>query len=133
MFIMGCVLLLFAAVAGLAAHRLKGASIEIMKPGSGHHGSILTGEDTPALGGASTARALHMVSYTSAAAGVLFIFASCLTSVSAGQVGVPVIYGSVQPYFIPEGLHTINPFATVKEMSCAARRIPWFPLKAKVR
>jgi regulator of protease activity HflC (stomatin/prohibitin superfamily) len=30
---------------------------------------------------------------------------------------VPVIYGSVQPYIIPEGLHTINPFASVTEMS----------------
>ena len=49
MFIMGCLFLLLAAVAGFAAHRLKGASIEIMKPGSGHHDSFLKGEDSPAL------------------------------------------------------------------------------------
>jgi hypothetical protein len=116
MFITGCLLLLFAVVMGYEAHRLKGSSIEIMKPDSGHHG-ILNDTDAPSLGGAATARALGMVSYLSASAGVLFVIAACLTSVNAGQVGVPVIYGSVQPYFIPEGLHTINPFASVKEMS----------------
>jgi regulator of protease activity HflC (stomatin/prohibitin superfamily) len=117
MFIMGCLFLLFAAISGFAAHRLKGVSIEIMKPGSGHHDSFLKDADAPSFSGPSSARALSMFSLVSAAAGVIFVIASCLTSVGAGQVGVPVIYGSVQPYFIPEGLHTINPFATVKEMS----------------
>ena len=42
---------------------------------------------------------------------------SGLTVVGAGQVGVPVIFGSVQPYSIPEGIHFINPFASVHEMS----------------
>ncbi len=45
-----------------------------------------------------------------------FLF-SCLTFVSAGSVGVPVIFGSVQESYLPEGMHTINPFASVKEMS----------------
>jgi regulator of protease activity HflC (stomatin/prohibitin superfamily) len=116
MFIVGCVFLLLAVAAGFAAHRLKGTSTGITKVDAGRHG-ILGREDIPGVNQDVPARTLSALSFASAAAGVLFISGSCLTSVSAGQVGVPVIYGSVQPYFIPEGLHTINPFAAVKEMS----------------
>ena len=49
-------------------------------------------------------------------AGTFFLL-SCVTSVSAGHVGVPVIFGSVQDYYLTDGIHFINPFASVKEMS----------------
>lgn len=49
-------------------------------------------------------------------AGLLFLL-SCLTTVSAGHVGVPVVFGSVQDYYVAEGIHFINPFASVQQMS----------------
>jgi regulator of protease activity HflC (stomatin/prohibitin superfamily) len=117
MFIVGSLLLLFAIVTGYAAHRLKKTPAGLATLESEHHGGFLKKDAIPGVYPDLPARSLNMVSFASAAAGILLIIASCLTSVSAGQVGVPVIYGSVQPYFIPEGLHPINPFATVKEMS----------------
>jgi regulator of protease activity HflC (stomatin/prohibitin superfamily) len=62
-------------------------------------------------------RALGTASWVMGGFGAVLIALSCFTSVASGQVGVPVIYGSVQPYFIPEGLHAVNPLASVKEMS----------------
>ena len=117
MFIVGSLFLLFAIVTGWAAHRLKRPHGEIATVDSDKHSGFLKHEAIPGVSSELPARTLSMISLASAIGGFLLILASCLTSVSAGQVGVPVIYGSVQPYFIPEGLHPINPFATVKEMS----------------
>ncbi len=117
MFILGCVLLLLAAVTAFAAKRLKGSTSGISKIDSGHRVTYLKGEDGAQMNWAIPARSLVAISWILGATGALLMFSSCLTSVSAGQVGVPVVYGSVQPYFIPEGLHTVNPFASVKEMS----------------
>jgi regulator of protease activity HflC (stomatin/prohibitin superfamily) len=117
MFILGCVLLLLAAVTAFAAKRLKGSTSEISKIDSGHRVAYLKGEDSAHMNWAIPGRSLVAISCVLGATGILLMSSSCLTSVSAGQVGVPVVYGSVQPYFIPEGLHTVNPFASVKEMS----------------
>jgi regulator of protease activity HflC (stomatin/prohibitin superfamily) len=92
------------------------SSIELAKADAGHPSHSLK-EEIPGVSSGFPAHALTIGASASAVTGLLFIIASCITSVSAGQVGVPVIYGSVQPYIIPEGLHTINPFASVTEMS----------------
>jgi regulator of protease activity HflC (stomatin/prohibitin superfamily) len=116
MFILGSLFLLLAVATGVAFRRLKESAKELVKADPAHHGDLVR-EDIPGVNRNLSAHALEVISFVSVVAGVLLVIASCLTSVSAGQVGVPVIYGSVQPYFIPEGLHTINPFASVTEMS----------------
>lgn len=47
---------------------------------------------------------------------VLFIF-SCVTVVKSGHVGVPVTFGVVNNKTIDSGLHFVNPFCHVEEMS----------------
>lgn len=42
---------------------------------------------------------------------------SCVTIVSAGYVGVPVLFGKVQNISLPAGLHFVNPFLNVVQMS----------------
>ena len=110
MFIFGCILIVLAG--GLAVVMRNAGSTELTRSGLGRHGSI----DGAAFGG-SGAAAVRAASLLIAAVGAAIVCGSCFTSVSAGQVGVPVVFGSVQPYFIPEGLHPVNPFANVKEMS----------------
>jgi len=117
MFIFGCLLLLVAIAAAVAAKRFDGSAKEVSRPDGGHRITYLKSDDSPQLDHAIPARTLHAASWILGAAGILSISLSCFASVNAGQVGVPVVYGSVQPYFIPEGLHVINPFASVKEMS----------------
>jgi regulator of protease activity HflC (stomatin/prohibitin superfamily) len=117
MFILGCVFLLLAVISAIAARRLDGSSKQIAKIDSGHHVSYIKDVDVPMASWTIHARTLTGVAWVLGTVGALLMASSCLTSVSAGQVGVPVVYGSVQPYFIAEGLHTVNPFATVKEMS----------------
>jgi regulator of protease activity HflC (stomatin/prohibitin superfamily) len=116
MFIVGCVFLLVALALSIVAHRLKVRSSELAKADAGHPSHSLK-EEMPEVSSGFLVRALSIGPSVSTVTGLLFIVASCVTSVRAGQVGVPVIYGSVQPYIIPEGLHTINPFASVTEMS----------------
>jgi regulator of protease activity HflC (stomatin/prohibitin superfamily) len=49
-------------------------------------------------------------------------FSCCLTSVPAGHRGVVVVFGEVKPDSLTEGLHTVNPFAAVHEMSVQIER-----------
>jgi len=50
-------------------------------------------------------------------AGLIVIISCCFTVVPAGHVGVTVVFGSVNDKSVPEGLHLINPFASVSKMS----------------
>src|ERR1700744_954127 len=113
MFIFGCVLLLFSVVVAFAS---QGSSPGI-KGDSGHRVTLLHGTDSTVLNRLPLAGALRGFQWALAAFAIFLMAFSCFTSVSAGHVGVPVVYGSVQPYFIAEGLHAVNPFASVKEMS----------------
>jgi len=47
---------------------------------------------------------------------IFLIFAS-LTVIPPGHVGVQVIFGKVKKEIIPEGLHSKNPFASIKKMT----------------
>lgn len=42
---------------------------------------------------------------------------SSATAISAGHVGIPVLFGSVQNYTFNEGFHFVNPFISVTQMS----------------
>ncbi len=61
---------------------------------------------------------LGRLSYRAAAAlAVVCALLACLTAVPAGHVGVPVVFGAVQPRPIPEGLHFVNPLADIQTLS----------------
>lgn len=47
----------------------------------------------------------------------VFLVFSCLTVISAGHVGVQVMFGKVRPTTLTEGLNILNPFLSVVEMS----------------
>lgn len=110
MFVFGCILILLAVAAAFASRKLSdsaNAKVDII-----HHGAY--GKSADSFAGLAIVRSAWIIL---AAIGSIMVCTACFTSVSAGQVGVPVVFGSVQPYFIPEGLHPVNPFASVKEMS----------------
>lgn len=48
---------------------------------------------------------------------VITALGSALTQVPAGHVAVPVLFGKVQTYTLPEGLHVVNPLLTFEKMS----------------
>lgn len=49
--------------------------------------------------------------------GTLVLVLSCVCVVKAGNVGVPVLFGSVREYTYPEGIHFVNPFVNIHLMS----------------
>ncbi len=89
MLTIGFVLLVFAAVIGLAAWSGPGRS-------------------------AVVPRALTMAS---AVFGVLALIASGFTQIGAGQVGVATLFGAVDQQPLSQGLHLINPLKSVTQMS----------------
>lgn len=50
-------------------------------------------------------------------AAVIAFIASCVRIVPPGSVGVQVLFGSVRPEALPEGIHLINPFVELELMS----------------
>lgn len=118
MFVFGCVLLILAVIAGVAAKRYVVATGG--RTDSAHR-VMLRGGDSSGFEIPPTSRAMGSVPWLLGSLGALLLCISCFTSVSAGHVGVPVIFGSVQPYFVPEGLHFVNPLASVKEMSARSQ------------
>lgn len=53
----------------------------------------------------------------------LILGGSLLTIVPAGHVGVQVLFGKVYPEVLPEGLHLVNPFVSVKNMTVRTQEI----------
>ncbi len=51
------------------------------------------------------------------ALGAFVVLLSCVTTVPAGHVGIPVVFGAVENRYIPEGMHLVNPFAEVVKLS----------------
>jgi regulator of protease activity HflC (stomatin/prohibitin superfamily) len=109
MFVFGCVLLILAVIAAVAVKRQAGKA-------DGHR-ITLRGGDAGGFDVQGLSKAAGVVPWMFGLPGLLIVLVACFTSVSAGHVGVPVVFGSVQPYSIPEGLHPINPFASVQQMS----------------
>ena len=109
MFVFGCVLLIMAVIAAVVVKGQAG------KLNAGHRITLKGSDASFDMSGLS--RTASVVPWLLALPGLLLVSVACFTSVSAGHVGVPVIFGSVQPYSIPEGLHIVNPFASVQQMS----------------
>lgn len=42
---------------------------------------------------------------------------SCIRTIEAGKVGIPILFGSVQNHKIDPGMHFVNPFISIKQMS----------------
>lgn len=53
----------------------------------------------------------------------LVLLGSMFTIVPAGHVGVQVLFGKVSPEVLPEGLHIINPFISVKNISVRTQEV----------
>jgi prohibitin 1 len=53
----------------------------------------------------------------------LLLGGSMFTIVPAGHVGVQVLFGKVYQEILPEGLHLINPFMTIKNMSIRTQEV----------
>jgi regulator of protease activity HflC (stomatin/prohibitin superfamily) len=117
MFILGCVLLILAAITGVSARRIKASAKDLSTIDMGARSGYVGPDGQIHIGNAIQSKSLGFLSMIFGGIGFVMVAGACFTSVSSGQVGVPVVYGSVQQYVIPEGLHPVNPFATVKEMS----------------
>ena len=115
MFIFGCFVLLLAVAMAIFSRRIQASGTNKLE--STHRISYLKGGEAAGGDRLPGSRVIVGVQWVLGAFGMILMIVACFTSVSAGHVGVPVVFGSVQPYFIPEGLHPVNPFATVKEMS----------------
>jgi len=48
--------------------------------------------------------------------GLIGLLSACFVQIGAGEIGVQVLYGSVQNNVLPSGLHFINPLVTVEHM-----------------
>jgi len=47
---------------------------------------------------------------------VIGVLTACIVQIGAGEIGVQVLYGSVQNNVLPSGLHFINPLVNVVHM-----------------
>lgn len=62
-------------------------------------------------------KAVTLLTFPAVLAAIGAIAVAALVAVPAGHVGVPVLFGRVQSYGLDEGLHVINPFADVTNLS----------------
>jgi regulator of protease activity HflC (stomatin/prohibitin superfamily) len=72
-------------------------------------------------GGAGTAK---LAGYGFMFAGLLLVLASGFTVISVGEVGVKHFLGSVDPDPLEQGVHVINPLASVEKMSVREQGFP---------
>jgi len=115
MFVFGIILLLLTAAFAIAFRKQAfSATANHTDP---HHPHLLKPDGSFDASSSSLSHGFRVAGILVVALALSLMSIACFTSVSAGHVGVPVVFGSVQPQFIPEGLHPINPFATIKEMS----------------
>jgi regulator of protease activity HflC (stomatin/prohibitin superfamily) len=67
-------------------------------------------------------KALRIVAMLLVPIGTLMIFSSAVRMISAGHVGVPVLFGKVQPVALREGINLVNPLYDVVEMNTRVQR-----------
>jgi len=63
-------------------------------------------------------------SYLIMAFGLIVAALNTITMVNVGQVGVEHFLGSVKPVALPQGVHVVNPFATITKMSVREQSFP---------
>jgi regulator of protease activity HflC (stomatin/prohibitin superfamily) len=65
---------------------------------------------------------LRLVAMLLIPVGVLMILSSGIRMISAGQVGVALLFGKVQPVVLHEGINLVNPLYDVVEMNTRVLR-----------
>ena len=63
-------------------------------------------------------------SYLIMAFGLIVAALNTITMVDVGEVGVEHFLGSVKPVALPQGVHVVNPFATITKMSVREQSFP---------
>jgi regulator of protease activity HflC (stomatin/prohibitin superfamily) len=67
-------------------------------------------------------KALRLVAMALVPIGALMIVSSAVRMIAAGHVGVPVLFGKVQPVALPEGINLVNPLYDVIQMDTRVQR-----------
>jgi regulator of protease activity HflC (stomatin/prohibitin superfamily) len=78
----------------------------------------------PATGKANAAGASRLLGYGFMFAGVALALSNAITVVSVGEVGVKHFLGSVDPTPLEQGVHVINPLASIEKMSVREQSYP---------
>jgi regulator of protease activity HflC (stomatin/prohibitin superfamily) len=78
----------------------------------------------PSLGRAAFAGSTRLVGHGFMGAGVLLAIANTLTVISVGEVGIQHFLGSISPNALEQGVHFINPLASVEKMSTREQSFP---------
>lgn len=89
--------------------------------------AILVGVAVRALGprfGARSAGAARLAGYGFMFGGLLLAAMNTMTLISVGEVGVKHFLGRVDPQPLVQGVHVVNPFASVEKMSIREQSFP---------
>jgi len=78
----------------------------------------------PTLGKPGSACSSKLASYGFMAAGVLLAASNTFTVISVGEVGIKHFLGSIDQAALDQGVHIINPLATVEKMSTREQSFP---------
>jgi regulator of protease activity HflC (stomatin/prohibitin superfamily) len=78
----------------------------------------------PSLGKPALAGSTRLVGHGVMAAGVLLAVANTFTVISVGEVGIQHFLGSISPNALGQGVHLINPLASVEKMSTREQSFP---------
>ena len=78
----------------------------------------------PATGKPNAAGASKVLSYGFMFAGLALALGNSLTVVSVGEVGVKHFLGSVDPTPLDQGVHVVNPLASIEKMSIREQSYP---------
>lgn len=78
----------------------------------------------PTLGKPGSAGSAKLASYGFMAAGVVLAASNTFTVISVGQVGIKHFLGSIDQAALGQGVHIINPLATVEKMSTREQSFP---------
>jgi prohibitin 1 len=78
----------------------------------------------PTAGKPGTAGPAKLVGYGFMMAGVFLALANSVTVVSVGEVGVKHFLGTVDPVPLTEGVHVVNPLASIEKMSIREQSFP---------
>ncbi len=78
----------------------------------------------PTTGKANAAGASRLLGYGFMFAGVALALGNAVTVVSVGEVGVKHFLGSVDPVPLEQGVHVVNPLASIEKMSVREQSYP---------
>ena len=78
----------------------------------------------PATGKPNAAGASKLAGYGFMFAGLALAFGNAFTVISVGEVGVKHFLGSVDPVPLEQGVHVINPLASIEKMSTREQSFP---------